>query len=853
MRNPITEKDIDKFINGRDEMRGIVNLEYQYRNNFIDVYYWDTDGQKKISREPFYPLLYATKDACRKMCGGDKKSLVALLKKRGISMLGMSTCDNDGNVVAEMEKGYTVRIQATVPMSYNDFRAFFEETQNPISKRRISQDEEENESKLYDDNSQYYTITPKEQFLIYTGKRFFKGYDDYNQLLRMVIDLETSGLDTKKDRIEKIGIRFNKPINVEGKEIFFEKIYHVSGTTEEELNKSELNGIRWIFWVIGKFHPDILTAHNGEEFDWYMISNACTRLGTTMADESREYIGQPAYKSKSESILKLGGEVEKFHRTIIPGAIVTDSLHAVRRAQALDSDFQEGNLKFATRYLEIAKKNRVYVPGNMISTIGNDNTEQYAFCEDTGDWYIYDKEKGEDTAPKNGNKDSKFILHRRNKVYDGYQLKSGSYIVDRYLLDDICECDMVEAKLNATNFLICKMLPIPFEKCCTMGTAAQWKALMTAWSYENNLAIPYIEDNQSFVGGLARVLKLGHVSNVAKLDYNSLYPSIELSWGISTHKDISGAMPMFLNYMLTNREKYKKLKAKAAKTVSYFENKIKSGDILSADENLLYQKAKQDYELNNKRQSQVKVFCNSFFGAFGSQRGSVYPWNDRDAAERTTCTGRMCLRLMISHFKKLGYEPIVGDSFTEDTPVFLRQKSSGIVSIIPICRLFDKDKAQVDSLGREYYIPTSGYQVYCRSGWKDISYVYRHKTDKDIYEITDSSTGAEVEVTEDHSLFNANREKIKPSAIDNKTSLEYKEYPEIEETFKFKSLDIIDGLARDAASGKLDTIPSSILCCGIEQLSRFYVEFMKHAKRDIAYTKSLRAGLGFIKAKIQER
>ena len=851
MRNPITEKDIDKFINGRDEMRGIVNLEYQYRNNFIDVYYWDADGQKKISREPFYPFLYATKDACRKMCGGDKKSLVALLKKRGISMLGMSTCDNDGNVVEEMEKGYTVRIQATVPMSYNDFRAFFEETQNPISKRRISQDEEENESKLYDDNSQYYTITPKEQFLIYTGKRFFKGYDDYNQLLRMVIDLETSGLDTKKDRIEKIGIRFNKPINVEGKEIFFEKIYHVSGTTEEELNKSELNGIRWIFWVIGKFHPDILTAHNGEEFDWYMISNACTRLGTTMADESREYIGQPAYKSKSESILKLGGEVEKFHRTIIPGAIVTDSLHAVRRAQALDSDFQEGNLKFATRYLEIAKKNRVYVPGNMISTIGNDNKEQYAFCEDTGDWYIFDKENGENTAPKNGNKDSKFILHRRNKVYDGYQLKSGSYIVDRYLLDDIWECDMVEAKLNATNFLICKMLPIPFEKCCTMGTAAQWKALMTAWSYENNLAIPYIEDNQSFVGGLARVLKLGHVSNVAKLDYNSLYPSIELSWGISTHKDISGAMPMFLNYMLTNREKYKKLKAKAAKTVSYFENKIKNGDVLSADENLLYQKAKQDYELNNKRQSQVKVFCNSFFGAFGSQRGSVYPWNDRDAAERTTCTGRMCLRLMISHFKKLGYEPIVGDSFTEDTPVFVRIKNTNMVQIMPIKNLFSENRAMVDSLGREYFIP-SGYQVYCRSGWVDVSYIYRHKTDKDIYKITDDATGTNVEVTEDHSLFNIDKEKIKPSTIEENTLLEYRDYPDMDENFTFKDESIIDALAQDIALGKQDWIPGVILSSNKAQMCRFYLEFMKHAQKDINYSKTVRAGLNYIKTKIQE-
>lgn len=410
---------------------------------------------------------------------------------------------------------------------------------------------------------------------------------------------------------------------------------------------------------------------------------------------------------------------------------------------------------------------------------------------------------------------------------------------------------MVEAKLNATNFLICKMLPIPFEKCCTMGTAAQWKALMTAWSYENNLAIPYIEDNQSFVGGLARVLKLGHVSNVAKLDYNSLYPSIELSWGISTHKDISGAMPMFLNYMLTNREKYKKLKAKAAKTVSYFENKIKSGDILSADENLLYQKAKQDYELNNKRQSQVKVFCNSFFGAFGSQRGSVYPWNDRDAAERTTCTGRMCLRLMISHFKKLGYEPIVGDSFTEDTPVFVRIKNTNMVQIMPIKNLFSENRAMVDSLGREYFIP-SGYQVYCRSGWVDVSYIYRHKTDKDIYKITDDATGINVEVTEDHSLFNIDKEKIKPSTIEENTLLEYSNYPEMDENFTFKDESIIDALSQDIALGKQDWIPGVILSSNKSQMCRFYLEFMKHAQKDINYSKTVRAGLNYIKTKIQE-
>ena len=56
------------------------------------------------------------------------------------------------------------------------------------------------------------------------------------------------------------------------------------------------------------------------------------------------------------------------------------------------------------------------------------------------------------------------------------------------------------------------------------------------------------------------------------------------------------------------------------------------------------------------------MFCNSFFGAYGSNNGAVYPWKSIKCAERTTCTGRQSLRLMISHFNKLGYNPIVGDT-----------------------------------------------------------------------------------------------------------------------------------------------------------------------------------------------
>lgn len=206
---------------------------------------------------------------------------------------------------------------------------------------------------------------------------------------------------------------------------------------------------------------------------------------------------------------------------------------------------------------------------------------------------------------------------------------------------------------------------------------------------------------------------------------------------------------------------------------------------------------------------------------------------------------------MINHFKSLGYEPIVGDSFTEDTPVFVRLKGTNMVQIMPVKNLFDNNRAMIDALGREYFLP-SDYQVYCRSGWVDVSYIYRHKTDKDIYKITDESTGMEVEVTEDHSLFNADKEKIKPSTINENSLLEYKDYPEMDDNFTFNDESVIDGLAEDIASGKMAWIPGVILKCNKAQMSRFYLEFMKHANMDINYSKTVRAGLNYIKRKIQK-
>lgn len=664
IKKEITTNVINSFIEGNDPQKGIVNLEYSYKDDFIKVYYRNENDEKCMTTHPFIPFLWAKKSACVKLCDGDREELKDLMRRKRIGVKALDTTNTEGEVVPEILNGYTFMFFALGPMSYSDFLSFFREARNPVYS-----DKKDKKS----DSKQYLCVTPQEQFLISTGKRFFKGLEDYDQLLRMVFDLESTGLNTEKDRIEQFGIRFNRPVIYHGKKYIFEKIYTTEGETKEEKDASELKNIETFLKIIYTFKPDIITAHNGEAFDWNLIIGACKRLGTTLEDLSKKYFdGRGIVKNDKETILKLGGEVETFHQTIVPYTVITDSLHAVRRAQAVDSNFKEANLKYATAYLDLKKDNRVYVPGAKISSVFNDNVSHYAFNNDNGDWYLLD-ENCEKSFSFDGKTKRNFIPIFNN-LAEGYVLKTGRYIVERYLLDDLWECDKVELALNQSAFNICKCLPLPFQKCCTMGTAGQWKALMLAWSYENNLAIPYSENTGAFTGGLSRLLKVGSTGSrgLVKLDYNSLYPSIILTWGIEDTKDISGATLKFLNFFLTSREHYKGLKKAANKIVEKYEEKMNSGEKLTAEEQADYDKALSDYAVADNMQAVRKVFCNSFFGSYGSNVGSVYPWKSVDCAERTTCTGRQSLRLMISHFAKLGtdnglgeeynYEPIVGDT-----------------------------------------------------------------------------------------------------------------------------------------------------------------------------------------------
>lgn len=716
----ITSEMVNTFLSGHDPMEHIITIECDYMDDKVNIIYVNEEGEKRVKKDDFKPFAWVKNSACIRMFGGNRGTLRRRMKELGINVKELITKTDDSADSDRLLNGYKYLFYSTRRMPYSRFLNFFTEAGTPVYGKKSDNDKGA--------SKEFMVISPVEQYMIQTGRRLFKGYENYDDLKRFLFDLETQGLNPRIHAIDQIGMRTNKG---------FEKIITITGEGEER-KINELKAIDEFLRTIAIEKPDIIAGHNSENFDWDFLIVRCEMLGTSFADMSLKYFKHPIYKKKKESILKLGGEMEYYRPTVAWGFSVLDSLHAVRRAQALDSNMKSASLKYATKYLNLKKPNRVYVPGNIITKTWNVLTDSYAFRETDGDWYEL--------------KDGRGLL-------EGYKPTSGRYIVERYLLDDLWETDKVELTLNESNFLVSKILPTTFTRACTMGTAGIWKLIMLAWCYENNLAVAATDSNARFTGGLSRLLKTGYVDRIVKLDYNSLYPSIDLTWWVKTPLDIDNIMLYLLEYILTNREKYKELKAKAGEKAD--EIKKNGGN----KEEILKWKAIK--AANDKKQLPLKILANSFFGSYGCPQ--VFPFGDLLAAEKTTCIGRQSLRLMISHFKSIGYEPIVGDSFTGDTPLFIKYDSDGLIDIKPIEELIGQ--TETDVLGREYDTSEKPYKVLCRSGWVRPSYIYRHKANKPLYEVSEGDMS--VTVTEDHSLFNSEQQKIKPSEITKGTELEY--------------------------------------------------------------------------------
>jgi len=446
-------------------------------------------------------------------------------------------------------------------------------------------------------------LSPVEQYLIQKKKRLFKGIDDYSGVHRFVFDIETTGLEPETNEIILIGVKDNRGL---------QKTIPAFGPDGEK------KCIEQFFEIIKDLKPTIIGGYNSASFDFPFILKRAEILGVDI-EECTAILTSDGIKQK-EGVLKLANEVEPYTQHIIWGHNIVDIAHAVRRAQAINSEIKSWGLKYITQYLEKEKPNRVYVDGAFISKIYLEN-DSYYINPKTGKY------------KKIGEPGTENLLDK----YPGkYEIWPGERIVEQYLDDDLYETMIVDDSFSQSTFLLSKLVPTTYERIATMGTATLWKIIMLAWSYENGLAIPTKDEKRAITGGLSRLLNVGYSKNIVKFDYASLYPSIQLVYDVFPECDVMGVQKSMLKYFRNIRIKYKRLAGELSKT-----NPIEA-------------------EMYDRKQLPIKIFINAYFGSLSAPQ--VFPWGDMNMGETITCTGRQCLRMMIMFFEKRGYVPLVMDT-----------------------------------------------------------------------------------------------------------------------------------------------------------------------------------------------
>ena len=448
-------------------------------------------------------------------------------------------------------------------------------------------------------------LPPVEQFLVTKEKRLFKGFDDYNSITRFVFDLETTALEPKDGRIFMIGMKTNKGFS------------QVIECSDEE---QEREGIIKFFNTIDELKPSIIASYNGFNFDWLWIFERAKALKLDIKKIAKTLNPINPIK-QSESMLKLANEVERFNQTSMWGYNVIDTLHAVRRAQAINSSIKSAGLKYITQYIKAEAPDRVYIDHTDIGPFYA-KKEEFWLNIQNGKY----KKVGVDPT----------IDEACSKHSNVYIKTTGDNLVERYLDDDLEETLTVDEEFNQGSFLLASLVPTTYERVSTMGTATLWEIQMRAWSYKHMLAIPKKNEKTEFVGGLSRLLKVGFSTDVLKLDFSSLYPSIQLEHDVFPTCDITGAMKGMLNYFRNTRIKYKNL-AKEYQDID-----------------------KKQATSFDRKQLPIKIFINSMFGALSAPQ--VFHWGDMYMGEQITCTGRQYLRQMLRFFMKRGYIALVCDT-----------------------------------------------------------------------------------------------------------------------------------------------------------------------------------------------
>jgi DNA polymerase elongation subunit (family B) len=197
------------------------------------------------------------------------------------------------------------------------------------------------------------SLSPEEQYLVSTGRTYFRDLA-FDQLRRMQFDLETTGLDPRRNRIFMVAVR------------------DPSGTTDVlevrgEGDAAEADLIRRLVASVTEADPDVIENHNLHGFDIPFLDRRARMLGVPLT------LGRNGLPGLRQRAARRGvvsdDDEDRRVRFVAPGRELIDTLDAVRRHDFSSRDLPGHGLKAVARHFGIAGPERELIRGDLIHTV----------------------------------------------------------------------------------------------------------------------------------------------------------------------------------------------------------------------------------------------------------------------------------------------------------------------------------------------------------------------------------------------------------------------------------------------------------------------------------------------------
>jgi DNA polymerase I len=339
-------------------------------------------------------------------------------------------------------------------------------------------------------------LPPEEQYLVATGRSYFRDLP-FDALHRLQFDLETTGLDARRDRIFMVSVRYPGGDT---------EVLEATGATGEDAAEADL--IRRLGERVRAADPDVIENHNLHGFDLPFLDQRARTLGVAL---SLGRIDGQALRTRAARFGvprngTAGGDADDRRRVrlVAPGRELIDTLDAVRRHDVGRRDLPGHGLKAVARHLGIAAPDREYIRGD--------------------------------------------------QIYDTY--RTDPERVRRYATDDVEEVAALSRMLGGPAYALAQLVPRRYERLADAGPATGVidPTLVRAYLRAGQ-ALPVHEagDGTPHSGAALHLFATGVAHRVAKADVASLYPSLMRAYRIGPARDHLGALLALVDDLVERR------------------------------------------------------------------------------------------------------------------------------------------------------------------------------------------------------------------------------------------------------------------------------------------------------------